>query len=384
MLSFLRGALRYLLVVAAVTLVSAGWGWWSPRQVEVDGIVVRQSTADAWADTFADRWEHEPISLDAAESILAVTPAQMGISRSLVVVDELDLAVALHLQPAQGVWRVTVDEVAFETFFEELAMMTERAPGVTEAGVVTGRALDGMTARETILEAVRNQRQFVRLPFRDIAYVAPPPQEEASATFGVEVATHSSSFRDAGDSWTRSRNIALAVMAIDGLVIAPDATFSFSDALGPRTFARGFMPAEELSGGEVVTGIGGGICQVAMGLYETALRAGLGIVEHHPHSQLPSYASPGFDTAVAWEQKDLRIHNTLPFHVRIRAVAQDGTLRIQLLGSERGPEVSMETEIERHDDGSMSVRRTRVVGAGTAARREEESVRYEAPARRRR
>lgn len=383
MLSSLRGALLHVGLIAAATLLSAGWGWWMPREVSVDGIVVRESAAMAWAEAFAERWEDEPISLDAGESVLAVTPAEMGISRTIVVAEEFDVAVALHLAPARGTWRITVDEVAFEAFFEELTLLTERAPAMSPAGVVSGRALDTLLAHEAVLAAARTSQPLVRLPFRTIAYVEPPPQEEASATFRVEVATHTSSFRDGGDRWTRSRNIALAALAIDGVVIAPGATFSFSETLGPRTFARGFMPAEELARGEVVTGIGGGICQVATGLHEAALRGGLEIEEHHPHSQLPTYASPGIDTAVAWEQKDLRIRNTLPFHLRIRAVATDGTLSVQLLGSERGPEVSMETEIERAADGSMSVRRVRVVGAGALARRDEQTFHYDAPARRR-
>jgi vancomycin resistance protein YoaR len=130
----------------------------------------------------------------------------------------------------------------------------------------------------------------------------------------------------------------------------PGDGFSFNAVVGKRDAARGFAPATELMNGEVVEGVGGGVCQVAGTLHAAAFFAGLIVEEYRPHSRLNQFAylRPGLDTMVAWpdhatelsQTKDMRLRNPYPFPVQIRASTLSKTpfqniLRIELYGAAR-------------------------------------------------
>ena len=61
----------------------------------------------------------------------------------------------------------------------------------------------------------------------------------------------------------RSLNILLSAQGINNKVVFPGETFSFNQAVGERTKAKGYMPAKIIVKGEYSEGIGGGICQVS-------------------------------------------------------------------------------------------------------------------------
>ena len=112
-------------------------------------------------------------------------------------------------------------------------------------------------------------------------------------------------------------------------------------------------------------GIGGGVCQVATALHAAALKAGFEIVEHYVHSKRPRYAGRGFDTAVAWGLKDLRIRNPYGDYVRIRGEARDGTLSVGLWSGHKPPEVQIATTTVKGELGErqklLLIERTRTV-----------------------
>ncbi len=59
----------------------------------------------------------------------------------------------------------------------------------------------------------------------------------------------------------------------------PNETFSYNKNIRARTAAAGYKNAKVYEAGQVVDGIGGGICQISTTLYNTVLRANLEIVE---------------------------------------------------------------------------------------------------------
>ena len=70
---------------------------------------------------------------------------------------------------------------------------------------------------------------------------------------------------------SRAVNIALASSRINGLVIQPGESFSFNQAILPRTAANGYVKANVIVNKKYVLGIGGGICQVSSTLYAAML-----------------------------------------------------------------------------------------------------------------
>lgn len=68
------------------------------------------------------------------------------------------------------------------------------------------------------------------------------------------------------------------------IVIAPGETFSLWYAVGRASRLRGYLPGMLLSQGEVVEGVGGGLCQLANLLHWMALHSPLVITERYHHS----------------------------------------------------------------------------------------------------
>lgn len=129
---------------------------------------------------------------------------------------------------------------------------------------------------------------------------------------------------------SRAVNIALASSRINGLVIQPGESFSFNQAILPRTTANGYVKANVIVNKKYVLGIGGGICQVSSTLYAAMLTAGLPATERHPHSLDVGYIPVGMDATISGNALDLRFTNIFDVPIQIQAAADQGTLTISL------------------------------------------------------
>jgi hypothetical protein len=128
-------------------------------------------------------------------------------------------------------------------------------------------------------------------------------------------------------------NALLAAGAVNGCIIHPGEVFSFNDVVGERTTDKGYQPGRMYSQGEVVDGIGGGICKVSTALYDLALRAGLDILERRHHSGPVSYAPPGLDAAVSYGELDLRFRNNTNSPFMVKAEVADDRLVVSLVST---------------------------------------------------
>ncbi len=78
-----------------------------------------------------------------------------------------------------------------------------------------------------------------------------------------------------GGDANRIHNVQLVSRLLDGHLIAPGATFSFNQATGARTAAKGFREAPVIINGELGTGLGGGVCQVSTTVFNAARSAAM-------------------------------------------------------------------------------------------------------------
>lgn len=144
----------------------------------------------------------------------------------------------------------------------------------------------------------------------------------------------------------RGENVARAAAALNGLLIRPGEVFSYNRTIGPVDAASGWQPAWVISGGRLVPGVGGGVCQTATTLYGAALRAGLEVLERHPHDLPVRYIEPSQDAAVAPGAQDLKLRNPGPGAIWIQAQAGEGEVVISLYGSLRPDrEVRIQSEV---------------------------------------
>ena len=127
------------------------------------------------------------------------------------------------------------------------------------------------------------------------------------------------------------QNLRRAAAALDGVVLAPGAVFSFWRQVGRATQGRGFVPGRMLREGCMMPAIGGGLCQLSNALYDVALQAGCRILERHAHSfRVPgSAAAEGRDATVAWNYVDLRFAAETELVLSVRLSRRD--LNVSLL-----------------------------------------------------
>lgn len=130
----------------------------------------------------------------------------------------------------------------------------------------------------------------------------------------------------------RTTNLEIACQKINGKVVLVGDTFSYNQTLGPRTIAAGYKNGKVYAGGEVVDGIGGGICQISSTLYNTVLMANLEIVERRNHQFVTSYLPAGRDATVVYGAIDFKFKNTRKFPIRIVATAKNGIATVSMYG----------------------------------------------------
>jgi len=127
-------------------------------------------------------------------------------------------------------------------------------------------------------------------------------------------------------------NLKLATAQLDGIVIHPGETFSFWKLVGKTTAKKGYIEGLLLSQGEVVTGVGGGICQLANLLFWMALHTPLQVVERHHHQFDPFPDNQrvlpfGSGASVFYNYVDLRFTNPTDRAFQIRVWVTDKHLK---------------------------------------------------------
>jgi vancomycin resistance protein VanW len=127
-------------------------------------------------------------------------------------------------------------------------------------------------------------------------------------------------------------NLSIALKTMDGIVINPGETFSFWNLIGKPTANNGYIEGLLLSQGEVKTGVGGGLCQLANLLFWMALHTPLEIKERHHHSFDPfpdehRVLPFGSGASVFYNYVDLRFYNPTDHKFQIRVWLTDQHLK---------------------------------------------------------
>ena len=130
----------------------------------------------------------------------------------------------------------------------------------------------------------------------------------------------------------RTTNLRLAANKINGTVLMPGETFSYNTIVGERTIAAGYRNAAIYENGQVVDGLGGGICQVSTTLYNSVLKTDLEVVERTNHMFLATYAPGGLDATVAYGSLDFKFKNNRNYPIKIIAGVENGYCTVQILG----------------------------------------------------
>ena len=150
----------------------------------------------------------------------------------------------------------------------------------------------------------------------------------------------------------RTTNLQLAASKINGTVLMPGETFSYNKVVGERTISAGYKEAPIYVSGEVVDGLGGGICQITSTLYNAVLYANLEIVERSNHQFVPSYVTASRDATVVYGSIDFKFENNRDYPIKLVCSVSGGIAKFDIYGLRTDNEY--EVEISSHVTGSTA------------------------------
>ena len=150
----------------------------------------------------------------------------------------------------------------------------------------------------------------------------------------------------------RTTNLRLAANKINGTVLMPGETFSYNQVVGARTIAAGYKEAPIYVSGEVVDGLGGGICQITSTLYNAVVYANLEIVERSNHQFVPSYVTASRDATVVYGSIDFKFKNNRDYPIKLVCSVSGGVANFQIFGMKT--ENDYEVEISSYQTGKTA------------------------------
>jgi vancomycin resistance protein YoaR len=208
-----------------------------------------------------------------------------------------------------------------------------RQAEIATTRAISGRLLDRAAAGEAIQAAVRDGEHTVELPVK-----RPAPQVSDAAAGQVRslIGAFTTFFVCCEP---RVTNIQRMAAAVDGTLVAPAATFSLNETVGPRTREKGYLPAPFIADGEIVPSVGGGVSQFSTTIYNAAYFAGLKLDSHQPHSFYIDRYPPGREATLDYDSIDLLWTNDTEAPVLIRSQATDTSVSVSLYGDNGGRRV---------------------------------------------
>ena len=197
--------------------------------------------------------------------------------------------------------------------------------------------------------------------------------------FPDRLATFSTNYQ--ASNVNRTTNLRIAANKINGTVLLPGEEFSYNKTVGERTPQAGFKDAAIFSGGKVVEGIGGGICQISSTLYNAVVMSNLDVTVRRNHQFVTSYVPAGADATVVWGSQDFKFKNTRKYPIRITAKVEGGVATVQIWGLKEEVEHDITIETKKTatiayttqyiQDASLPAGQQKVVQQGNNGRKVE-------------
>jgi vancomycin resistance protein YoaR len=211
---------------------------------------------------------------------------------------------------------------------------------------VNGKTIDAQAAI-TAMMAVKDSQE--RPPVVLTTIEKPPAfTTDQANSFGIKERVSSFSTTFDPTNAPRVKNIDLMAEAIDGSVVAPGEVFSLNGTTGPRTPENGYQEAQIIVDGELVPGIGGGVCQVATTVFNAAYSAGLDIRERINHSLYISKYPVGRDATVNFGLQDLQFRNDTPHGVLLTATVTRRGVTVSIFSTKLGRVVETSSSQRRN------------------------------------
>ena len=269
------------------------------------------------------------------------TYIKSGISNLTLKNRTLDIA-TVSKQPSE----INIDKIYNEIYKEPVDAYYTQDPFAvypSENGLDFAISLD--EAKEMLLE---EKSEYV-IPLQTL-YPNVTTNMIGTEAFPDMLSTYST--RYSASDRDRTTNLQLAASKINGTVLMPGETFSYNQVVGERTIAAGYKEAPIYVSGEVVDGLGGGICQITSTLYNAVLYANLEIVERSNHQFVPSYVTASRDATVVYGSIDFKFKNNRDYPIKLVCSVSGGIAKFDIYGLRTDNEY--EVEISSHVTGNTA------------------------------
>ncbi len=223
------------------------------------------------------------------------------------------------------------DPIDIESIHNDIYTEMENAYFTTEPYAVfpdvTGVDFDTDKLRDMIEEDKEAEKYEIAL---DYTYPSVTVDDLGRDAFPDLLASFSTKYVQSNTN--RTTNLRLAANKIDGKVVMPGDIFSYNRVVGKRTTAAGYKNAAIYQDGDVVDGLGGGICQISTTLYNAAIAADMEIEMRRNHMFVPSYVNAGYDATVVWGSQDFQFKNRRNYPIKIETYVSDGVANVKIYG----------------------------------------------------
>ena len=216
-----------------------------------------------------------------------------------------------------------------------------------------GREIDTAATTDSILKAIVDGTGSAAVATKDLK-----PQVTADMASSVVIRDLLSGASNEYGTSTPARlfNVELAASRVNGALVPPGGTFSFNRAVGPVTYENGYQTGYGIyiTNGTVSTipSVGGGICQVATTVFQTAFWAGMPIEQRSWHLYwIPRYGAGeggmrGLDATVDDAYGlDMLFKNASDNWIAVKAGFDGSDLKFELWGTNTGWDVQVDAPV---------------------------------------
>lgn len=143
---------------------------------------------------------------------------------------------------------------------------------------------------------------------------------------------------DLSSQYNKAGNIDRACKTLNGLVIKPGEEFSFWNTVGATTKAKGYKDGRVIIKGKLISGVGGGLCNLGNSLHLIVIETPVEVTEVHFHSDALAPDPNGIrtpmsaGTSVSYNYIDFRFKNTTDQQLQIMAWVADEKLFMEFRG----------------------------------------------------
>ncbi len=274
-----------------------------------------------------------PITLTYRDNNLTFTTAQLleaYVGTTVVegaatrIVHSFDPAkINTHLQPVRSRYEAAPVDARFRIEGDAISIVRGRR----------GTRIDEEETAQRLIEAAATGARTGELPV--VEHADPSVTTESLEAMGIRHLV--SSFTTHMDCCqNRVVNIQLMADAVDMAIVAPGGNFNLNAYVGPRTEAKGYLPAGTIINFQLVDTIGGGVSQFATTLYNAVFWGGYQDIEHRPHTQWFSRYPEGIEATVNWGGPELIFRNNTDRHILINTRHTGTSVTVRIFGDNDG------------------------------------------------